>query len=257
VSQEPLHYSVFAADIQNYSGRHALVQIDLRHLLHALLLEASAAAGVDRPNWCLQDQGDGELSLVPGTMPKPRLVADFIRELGIGLARHNLRCGPEERLRLRVAMHCGEAHVDGTGFAGDAPVVAARLLNSEPAREALNAVPEADLALILSTPMFEAVNGYRDIKQGDFRRVRVREKTFKATAWVSVPGFAPPALADHTDDAPRTERPAGGRSGGGEARPAAEQPAAGPGSFRHAVFHGPVSFGDGPVAGRDVNYGDK
>jgi hypothetical protein len=257
VSQEPLHYSVFAADIQNYSGRHALVQLDLRHLLHLLLLESSAAAGVDRPNWSLQDQGDGELSLVPGTMPKPRLVADFVRELKIGLARHNRRYRPEERLRLRVAMHCGEAHVDGTGFAGDAPVVAARLLNSKPARQALDEVPEADLALILSTPMFEAVNGYRDIEQGDFRRVRVREKTFKATAWVKVPGFASPALAAHTDDAPESGRRTGGRSGRGERRPAAGRPTVGSGSFDHTVFHGPVSFGDGPVAGRDVNYGGK
>jgi len=254
VSQEPIHYSIFAADIENYSGRRPLGQLELRHLLSAALDEAAGQSAAGRSQWIRQDQGDGELALVPATVSKPRLVAELIRELKIALDRRNEARKPADRLRLRVAMHYGDVHVDGTGFAGDAPVVASRLLDSEQLRKALDAVPNANLVIILSAPMFAAVNGYRDITEDKFTPVRVRvpSKRFIQDAWVSVPDFRPPEV-DHLEGrAGQQDTQARTKERGEPPDPAASKP-----SLGRVVFHGPVSFGDGPVAGRDINFGGR
>jgi hypothetical protein len=254
VREEPQHYSIFGADIQNYSGRHPLGQLDLRQDFHQLLREASVLAKVRPDRWSRQDQGDGELALVPGTLSKPRLVAELVRELGIVLDRYNHSRSSEERMRLRLAMHCGDAHLDGTGFAGNAPIVASRLLEATPLREALNVAPRAHLALILSQAIFDAVSGYRDIRASDFLRVCVRVKNYEQDAWLRVPGVPASALATAIADA----GPCGRRRDGVErtdSRTSPERPDKPGGTRRDVVFQGPVSFGDGPVAGRDINFG--
>lgn len=255
MNQEPQHYSIFGADIQNYSGRHALEQLDLRRDFRRLLRDASDLAKVRPDRWCRQDQGDGELALVPGTLSKPRLVAELVRELGIALDHYNQPRRPEDRLRLRLAMHCGEAHMDGTGFAGNAPIVASRLLEAAPLRAALNAVPRAHLALILSQPMFEAVNGYRDIRASDFKRVRVRVKTFEQDAWLSVPGLPESTLTTAVAEPCPPSSPGQGSAERPAKRSTTKRMDAQRDALGNVVFRGPVSFGDGPVAGRDINFG--
>ena len=258
MSQEPIHYSIFGADIQNYSGRRPLGQLELRRLLSAALDEAAGQSAAGRPRWVRQDQGDGELALVPATVSKPVLVAELIRELRVALDLLNEARNPADRLRLRVAMHYGEVHVDGTGFAGAAPVVASRLLDARELRQALDGEPDANLALILSMPMFEAVNGYRDIRQRDFTPVPVKVKGFQHDAWVGVPGFPPPKFqsADAEPDGSGSEAVVGHPGGPVDSSSTKDAKSWRRTHGRIVIqgIQGPVSLGDGPVAGRDINY---
>lgn len=251
-----LPYSIFAADIQNYSARDALGQVELRQQFRELMREAASAAHLDPVEWRRQDSGDGELALIPPSIPKVRLADDLVRELKIKLQRINHPRRAEERIRLRVALHHGDVCVDGTGFPGPAVVVASRLLDAEPLRQALDAVPDAFLAIILSDRMFEDVEGQRDILRPDFRAVTVVRKRFEGRAWVKVPGFPPPDL---TVAAPSGSTSAGTPDDGapsGQSDPtAAGDPGGGSGvSLANSPVHGsPLIVGRDQRAGRDIN----
>jgi hypothetical protein len=244
----PLHRSIFAVDIQRYSARHhPLDQVALRRDLRDLLRAATTAINIDRDEWHLQDRGDGELALVPASISKPLLVAEFVRELHVHLTALNRPRRTEERVRLRVAMHHGDVIQDGTGFAGGAIVAACRLLDSDPVRAALDRIAEADLAVILSDRMFEDVNGYRDLHRRYFRQVEVTVKEFTGRAWVWVPGFQPPDLSTPApaSDGPGPDRGNGNRSDQtGDRRPR-ERSSTGP-SWQgdHTTVQGPVQVGD-------------
>ncbi len=178
-----------------------------------LLSEACRSAGIDRGHWHRQPQGDGEFALVPADVPKPLLVDDFVGHLVSGLRRYNRDQMPPTRMRLRVAMHHGEVRRGRMGYSGELPVLLSRLLGSDALREALNAVPAADLVLILSDRMYEDAvrDGYRRLVPESFRRVRVVSKNFDGHGWIHLPDHAPPSLPD-----PATPRPAprpGGRTG--------------------------------------------
>jgi hypothetical protein len=185
-------FTVVAADISAWSGRPSLLQLELRAGLIEVLEEACRAAALDRARWRRQDKGDEELALVPADVPVAAVVADLTRELGTALARYNRSRNHLGRMRLRVAMHHGNAHIDGTGFAGPAPVVASRLLDAQQLRQALNVADDADLALIVSDYVYEHAvrERYRGLDPDAFQRVQVEVKRFTAVAWVHVPGRA-------------------------------------------------------------------
>jgi hypothetical protein len=73
---------------------------------------------------------------------------------------------------------------------GQAVVLMSRLLNSRPVHEALEAAPEANLAVVLSTRIYEDVvlQEHTLLTAKDFRRVHVKEKELETDAWLRVPG---------------------------------------------------------------------
>jgi len=209
----PLPYTAVGFDIEKYGTRDGHRQGELQDRLDRLLSEACRSAGIDRGHWHRQPQGDGEFALVPADVPKPLLVDDFVGHLVSGLRRYNRDQMPPTRMRLRVAMHHGEVRRGRMGYSGELPVLLSRLLGSDALREALNAVPAADLVLILSDRMYEDAvrDGYRRLVPESFRRVRVVSKNFDGHGWIHLPDHAPPSLPD-----PATPRPAprpGGRTG--------------------------------------------
>jgi len=243
-------FSVFAIDVAGYSRLPGWRQHEVRVDLAAILGRAAASAHLDRTGWSTQDKGDGELALVPANVPKAALVADYVRELVTELDRYNRSRNEQGRIRVRVAFHHGEARVDRNGFPGDAPVVACRLLDSEPAREALRAIPEAHLALILSDRMFEdtAASRERGLDPEHFRRVEVKQDKYQGVGWVTVPGFSTP---DH-----------GAQGAHGPAAPPPEQPA----SIRQVardqarmigISNRPVSMGDNSVTAEHIDAGER
>jgi hypothetical protein len=125
-------------------------------------------------------------------------------------------------------------------------------------RKALDGEPDANLALILSAPMFESVNGHRDLRERDFAPVRVKVKGLEQDAWVSVPGFTAPRFESVGAEPDGSGPGAAAEHPGGSVNPSAAKDAK---SSRRAHtgivirgIRGPVSLGDGPVAGRDINY---
>jgi hypothetical protein len=245
-------FSVFAIDVAGYSRLPGWRQHEVRVDLAAILSRAAASAHLDRAGWITQDKGDGELALVPAKVPKAALVADYVRELVTELDRYNHSRNERGRIRVRVAFHHGEARVDGGGFPGDAPVIACRLLDSKAAREALRAIPEAHLVLILSDRMFEdtAAARERGLDPGRFRRAEVRQDKYQGIGWVTVPGFSTP------------DPPGAQRAAPGPAPPSPESPG-GVSQVGHdqarmiGVSNGPVSMGDNSVTAEHVEAGDR
>lgn len=195
--------------------------------------DATAAVGLDRVDWLIQQGGDGELAILPpGTIE--RTVAARLAPVADRLLReHNQGLAPEARVRLRLAVHQGLVHLDGAnGFPGDAVVHVCRLVDSPQLKQKLRAFPGASAALIVSDSLYrEVIEHYRDPRPDQFAEVRaeIPEKGFTATAWIYVPG---------ENAAGPTPRPVA-------AQPEALRPPAPAGQvFSGITTHGPAQFGN-------------
>jgi hypothetical protein len=229
---DPVPRSLVAVDIEGYSRRDNLGHVELREALRCVCGDAFRAAGVRADT--RQDQGDAFLILVRPDVAKARLVADLVRELGIALRLVNRNRLPAARMRLRVALHAGEVHLDGTGYGGEAVVAVMRLVEADALRDALKTAPD-DLAVIVSERLHDDVvkHGYRGIDPAEYRVVRVSRKEFSQPAWIHVPGVRGASPASETP-VPSPASPGGAYFAG------------------TATFSGPTSFG-GHAAGRDVH----
>jgi hypothetical protein len=135
------------------------------------------------------------------------VVTDLVRELVDAMGERNRARAAADRVRLRLALHLGGAHVDetaGVGVEGSAAAVTSRLVDAPPLGRLLYELPAADLALIVSSALFEATvrPGLRGLDPRKFRRVDVDIPTSGGTAWVGAPG--PGSVPD-----PARDRPAG------------------------------------------------
>ncbi|HEY6795874.1 MAG TPA: hypothetical protein VI248_14435 [Kineosporiaceae bacterium] len=219
-----------SVDVERYSRWDSRDQKQAQDDLAAVLDRTCQDAGIDRAAWSLQPAGDGELAVLPPGIDEGRVISGFVRHLAIQLYRHNRTLNERAATRLRVAMHVGMTEVAGLGFAGAAPVHAARLRDSAQLREVMASNPDADFAVAISQQLYDDHIGheYPDFQVGDFRRLRVEapENGFTADAWVYLP---PPTRQAGT--APVAARPSasGARTGPGATATAAGPPAAGPG----------------------------
>jgi class 3 adenylate cyclase len=255
---------LMACDATGYGSGDDQLQAAMQDGLIRVLDEAAIGAGLVRSEWDKNSTGDGELALLPASESEPRVVDDFVRELGAALARHNRHLADRARLRLRVAIHYGVAYPASNGYAGQGVVAVSRLLDSAPIREAMRQ-SDTELALILSDGVYSetVLNGHTSLRPQDFCQVEVRIKEFAANAWIWLP---------HGDvhSLPLTAQQAGGALG----RPTVETlatsgpradhgivaPAADPGAGRqeaqrlstHTEFYGPV-HAPGSVFGIDLS----
>lgn len=248
-----VHRTLVGVDVEKYGPRDNQDHYELRKALREVLADACEAVRVSPSE--VQDQGDAYLSLFGPEVPKPTLVDGLVREIDNGLRRYNRDRVAGSHLRVRVAIHSGELHIDGRGYPGRVTVAAARLLDAQPAKQAL-ASSTGNLVVIVSQRIYEdvVVHGYGAIIPAQYDQVQVANKEFAGTAWIRLPGEDGPrqdGLDQPVDPGPR-EAPtdAGGPDAGSRS-------AAPPGSwdlreaFGNAHFAGPTSFG-GHAAGRDV-----
>jgi hypothetical protein len=229
---DPVPRSLVAVDIEGYSRRDNIGHVELREALRQVCADAFGEIRVRAS--VRQDQGDAFLILVDPGVAKARLVADLVNEFSIALGQVNRNRRPEERMRLRVALHAGDVHLDGTGYGGEAVVAVMRLVEADSLREALRTAP-GDLAVIVSGQLHRDVvlQRYRGIDPAEYREVLVSRKEFSQPAWIRVPGLPHPP--------PATEAPAPPPTTSGGVHFGAT-----------ATFSGPTSFG-GHAAGRDVH----
>ncbi|MEO3765375.1 hypothetical protein [Streptomyces sp. B8F3] len=230
-----------AVDAQSYGSNNDRSQSEIQHDLPRLLGRAAAGAGLDRANWQIQRKGDEQLAVRPVDGSEPRLVDDYIRHLVSALREYNGRRVPEERMRLRAAIHQGPVELADNGFAGTAVVATARLLNSAPLYDALAAHSDADLVLLVSDDVFRATvaGGHTTLSPTDFTRHSVRVKEYEATAWLYVPGTAEPGgpAADRSQPAAAgNPRPGTGTGGEYRADKINVSNFAGPVDARNSVF---------------------
>ncbi|WP_239311730.1 MULTISPECIES: TIR domain-containing protein [unclassified Frankia] len=202
----PLPYTVLALDAVRFSAHGTLVQLAWRRGLREIVDEACGRTGIAADAIQLQDRGDGFLGVVAVSVPKATLAADFVRELRIALRAFNRTRNDTGRVRVRLALHHGDVIVDGTGFAGQPTIVAARLVDAPPVRQVLADAPSEDLALIVSDELYAATvaEQLRGLDPGEFREVTVEVPKFSGTAWVQVPAAGRGAETDRA----AAERPA-------------------------------------------------
>lgn len=150
---------------------------------------AADLAGLERATWARQGSGDGELAVLPVGEPEELVVDHYMREISAELARYNGRMRSDSRLRMRAAVHFGRLAPGENGYSGPAPVAVSRLANSDVLRGALTDAPEANLAVLVSAPVFEdtVASLATTLRPEDFRRVRIEEKEFAEDAWLWVP----------------------------------------------------------------------
>jgi len=181
---------LLAVDAKGYGGVDVITQRQFQEALQRLLAEAADAVGLERERWDTQEGGDSVFAVLPDGASEPDLVDPFMRQLDAGLRSFNHGREPRAWLRLRAAVHFGTASPAPTGFVGRAPVEIGRILNSDVLRSALAAVPDACLAVAVSTTVFNDVvrEAYTTFRAREFREVRIVEKEFVGRAWIWVPG---------------------------------------------------------------------
>jgi hypothetical protein len=178
-----------AVDAEAYSERNTNSQYRLQSSLLDLLDAAATAVGLDRLQWLLQPQGDGELAAIPQGHNEQLVVDSFVHELDKHLTVYNEERLPEARMRLRIAMHFGVSIPAPNGYAGQAPVDVCRILGSDALRDALAADPSANLALALSDSLYEELilGNLTSLRPEDFEACDIVAKKFQGRAWIRVP----------------------------------------------------------------------
>lgn len=169
---------VLAVDVEKYSTRDAREQLRAQTDLRNALSVAAQNVGLDQNLWYEQVSGDGELAVLPESVDVSLVVGDFTSQLEAVLGEFNQRRIGGTRLRLRVALHHGTLTPGPFGPAGDAPIVVSRLLNARPLRRVLADHQDRDVALIVSSTLYQDVvrTGFCSLDPCDFQPVRVNAK---------------------------------------------------------------------------------
>ncbi len=186
----------FVVDIEGYSRRTAPGQVDAQGRLLWTVTHALRAAGVSSTECERQDQGDGQLIILPPGVDEARVPPTLILAMHSALHRVNAVPGEAGRLRMRVALAQGPVQIAPTGFVGAGVVDACRILDSDPPRQALKRHGEADLVVIVSADLYHQVFA-QDYTAGltgrEFQPVKVvmSAKGYRADAYLYVPGASP------------------------------------------------------------------
>ncbi|MDA2806354.1 hypothetical protein [Nocardiopsis suaedae] len=231
---------IIATDAEAYSARDYTGQVRLQEDLHRVLEEACTNGGLDRASWDLQEQGDGEIAVLPVGTPEDATLSAFLDGLAQALHHHNRPLNDAYRVRLRVAVHQGLVADGRNGFVGAPVNEACRLRDCDLVRDALADAPGADFVTVLSRSLYEdaVADGTVGLYRWPFKRVDIEipAKAFRAEAWLCVSsdppapeGSAPPA--DSPGKAPDTE------AGPGRAAPPRSSPT-------FSVTGGDMTFGD-------------
>ncbi len=231
---------IIAMDIEHYSRLPDFGQVYAQRVLSELLREAGQHGALERAQWDIQQQGDGELALLPPGIDEAGVITTLMRQLTSGLHRYNRQAAA--RLRMRIAVHEGLTYIADSGFAGDAVNTTCRLRDAKEAKDTLRNA-ENDVVLIVSERIYRDVicgDDSYDLPPASFRETEVvmADKGFRARAFI---------YAGRPADARPAAEATPGEAAAGPATPPAQPTAQGGSAF---TFTGPTTVGD--IAGRDV-----
>lgn len=211
-----VHQTICTVDIAGYGGmdRTRPNYVALRAGMYRSVQQAFAEAGIPWAECFQQDIGDSILALAPSTVPKGAFAGPLPRALVAALDTHNATHPPEERIRLRLALHAGEVTYDDYGVAAPAIIHACRLLNAQPLKDALARSP-GTLAMIVSDWFYTDVIRHRDeYAPWEYRKISVAVKETNGVGWIRLPDHQLPdepatelARAEHRAGTVRTESP--------------------------------------------------
>jgi hypothetical protein len=183
--------SLLAVDIEKSANRGDPAMLSNREVLRKALREALIGADVPWNECHRSDLGDGFRLVVGRDVPKANLIRPTLTVLADHLREHNLSAGPKRSIRVRVALHAGDVHMDDGEVVGGSLEILARLLDAPPLRRALQVAPEAaTVALAVSQHVYDEVvrHGYPGIDPETYRQSDFQVKETISTAWIHVPG---------------------------------------------------------------------
>jgi hypothetical protein len=197
-----------AFDLERYSTGTDASQVEKQRAMAGLVREACDRGALERAHWLRQEQGDGELALLPPGIDEARVIGALWREFRESLHRYNRHANAESRLRMRLAVHEGMTYIADNGFAGTAINTVCRLRDCHEAKDALSGT-DGDLILIASDRIYQdVICGYDalDLPAAAFveTTIDVPDKGFQATAYIFDGGVAQPGRRRDATSAPGT-----------------------------------------------------
>ncbi|WP_052026048.1 tetratricopeptide repeat protein, partial [Amycolatopsis vancoresmycina] len=184
-----VHRTVLVVDVEGFGDHHRANhhQVAVRDTMYETLRRAFRQAGISWDTCYHEDRGDGVFVLAPPDTPKSVFADVLPGALVEGLNAHNRRAAPEERIRLRLALHAGEVRYDSHGVTAASVILTFRLVDSEPVKTALANSPGV-LAVMVSSWFFdEVVRHSQDGSPGTYRPVLVEAKETRTIGWVCLP----------------------------------------------------------------------
>jgi hypothetical protein len=197
---------IVAVDIEDFSKLGVLEQAEAQILLAQVLEQAAAAAGLARDDWYIQARGDGELAVLPAHTDVAWVIAEYTQLLDHALGQ--LRSDPvaQPKLRLRLAMHHGAVTAGRLGPIGKALIVACRLLDARPTKQALVKDTSADLVLVISQQLYDDVveTRFHGLATERFRlmRARIKGRIYRGYLCLGSPTIVPSPLSVENDRFP-------------------------------------------------------
>ena len=136
-----VHRTIVAVDIEGFGDRCRTNrnQVAVREGLYRAMREAFGQAGIPWADRDHEDRGDGIFILIGPEVPKSVFAESLPSALVSALRLHNGTHPGPERIRLRMALHAGEVHLDEHGATGASVNLAFRLLECGPVKAALAA----------------------------------------------------------------------------------------------------------------------
>ncbi|GLW29042.1 hypothetical protein [Actinoplanes regularis] len=179
-----------AADVVGYSRRRGPGTEELQRDLVEVLARARRAAGIADSAVRPQPQGDGQFTVLPVGIDESVVMPRMIGALRAGLLDRDRGRAPDERMRLRVALHRGLVKEAANGWVGTAAIAVHRILDSPPLRAAITENPEAPYVLGLPDVLYQDViaHAVEPPLAADFQPMTVRlpEKDFTERGWLTV-----------------------------------------------------------------------
>ncbi|MEV4056277.1 tetratricopeptide repeat protein [Amycolatopsis sp. NPDC049688] len=184
-----VHRTVLVVDVEGFGDHHRANhhQVAVRDTMYETLRRAFRKAGISWDTCYHEDRGDGVFVLAPPDTPKSVFADVLPAALVEGLNAHNRRAAPEERIRLRMALHAGEVRYDSHGVTAASVILTFRLADSQPLKTALANSPGV-LAIMVSAWFFdEVVRHSPDGSPGTYRPFVVEAKETHTIGWVCLP----------------------------------------------------------------------
>ncbi|MFC0112689.1 hypothetical protein [Kibdelosporangium aridum] len=180
------HRTVIAVDIVGFGAhsRNNINQVRVRHGMYWAMQEAFGSVGIPWDDCYREDRGDGVLILAHADVPKALFVDRLPNALAGALITHNHVHPPEEKMRLRLALHAGEVNYDDHGVTGSAITHTFRLLEAKAVEDTI-AVSSAVLAVVGSAWFFDEVIRHSEWSQAKaYRSVEISNKETTTRAWI-------------------------------------------------------------------------
>jgi hypothetical protein len=185
----PENMTILVTDLEAFGRLRNPQQVAVRRSMYENLEEAFRISGIPWQSCTREDRGDGVLMLVPGTVSRVRVLARVLPAIVDKTAAAGAGDWQLPPTKMRMALHSGDVHRDGHGFAGADLNQAFRLVESEELRHALRSTAK-QCAIMVSDPLYQAtiLQCYPGIDSAEYHPVPVHTKEADVTAWLRIPG---------------------------------------------------------------------